>query len=46
MIKGIKRLRQAIKNQQDAGCGEFRLTYHDAKEIAAEIDDEEEEGER
>lgn len=40
MIKGTKRLRQAIKNQQDAGCGEFRLTYHDAEEIAAEIDDE------
>lgn len=40
MIKGTKRLRQAIKNQQDAGGGEFRLAYHDAEEIAAEIYDE------
>lgn len=39
-MKGIKRFRQAIKNQQDAGNGEFRLTYHDAEEIADEIDDE------
>lgn len=39
-MKGIKRFRQAIKNQQDAGEGEFRLTYHDAVEIAAEIEDE------
>lgn len=40
MIKGTKRLRQAIKNQRDAGGGEFRLAYHDAEEIAAEIEDE------
>lgn len=40
MIKGIKRLRQAIKNQQDAGGGEFRLAYHDAEEIADEIEEE------
>lgn len=39
-MKGIKRFRQAIKNQQDAGSGDFRLTYHDAKEIAAEIEEE------
>ncbi len=39
-MKGIKRFRQAIKNQQDFGNGEFRLTYHDAKEIAAEIEEE------
>ena len=37
-MKGIKRFRQAIKNQRDAGEGEFRLTYHDAEEIADEID--------
>lgn len=37
-MKGIKRFRQAIENQQDAGEGEFRLTYHDAEEIADEID--------
>lgn len=41
MIKGTKRFRQAIKNQQDLGNGDFlRLTYHDAEEIAAEIEDE------
>lgn len=40
MTKGIKRLRQAIKNQRDLGNGEFRLTYHDAEEIAAEIEEE------
>lgn len=40
MIKGIKRLRKAIENQRDAGEGEFRLTYHDAEEIAAEIEEE------
>lgn len=40
MIKGIKRLRQAIKNQRDFGNSEFRLTYHDAEEVAAEIEDE------
>ena len=37
---GVARLRQAIKNQRDAGEGEFHLTYHDAEEIAAEIEDE------
>ena len=37
---GAARLRQAIKNQRDAGEGEFRLTYHDAEEIADEVDDE------
>lgn len=40
MIKGIKRFRQAIKNQRDFGSGEFRLTYGAAEEIAAEIEDE------
>ena len=40
MIKGIKRLRQAIKNQQDLGNGDLRLTYHDTEEIAAEIEGE------
>lgn len=40
MIKGIKRFRQAIKNQQDLGNGDLRLAYHDAEEIAAEIEDE------
>lgn len=39
-MKGIKRFRQAIKNQLDTGEGEFRLTYHDAEEIATEIEDE------
>lgn len=39
-MKGIKRFRQAIKNQRDAGEGEFHLNYHDAKEIADEIDAE------
>ncbi len=39
-MKGIKRFRQAIKNQRDAGEGEFRLAYRDAEEIAAEIEDE------
>ena len=37
---GVARLRQAIKNQQDLGNGDLRLTYHDAEEIAAEIEDE------
>ena len=37
---GAARLRQAIKNQKDAGNGDFRLTYHDAEEIADEIDAE------
>lgn len=37
---GAARLRQAIKNQRDAGEGEFRLTYHDAEEIADEIEEE------
>ena len=40
MIKGIKRFRQAIKNQQDLGNGDLRLAYHDAEEIAAEIEGE------
>ena len=40
MIKGIKRFRQAIKNQQDLGNGDLRLAYHDAEEIAAEIEEE------
>lgn len=39
-MKGIKRFRQAIKNQQDFGNSEFRLTYHDAEEIAEEIEEE------
>ena len=39
-MKGIKRFRQAIKNQRDAGEGEFHLNYHDAEEIADEIDAE------
>lgn len=39
-MKGIKRFRQAIKNQLDTGEGEFRLTYHDAEEIATEIEGE------
>lgn len=39
-MKGIKRFRQAIKNQRDAGEGEFRLTYGAAEEIAAEIEKE------
>lgn len=39
-MKGIKRFRQAIENQQDFGNGEFRLTYHDAEEIATEIEGE------
>lgn len=37
---GVARLRQAIKNQRDLGNGDFRLTYHDAEEIADEIDAE------
>lgn len=37
---GAARLRQAIKNQRDLGNGDFRLTYHDAEEIADEIDAE------
>ena len=39
-MKGIKRFRQAIKNQRDLGNGDLRLTYHDAEELAAEIEDE------
>lgn len=39
-MKGIKRFRQAIKNQRDTGEGEFRLTYGAAEDIAAEIEDE------
>lgn len=37
---GVVRLHQAIMNQQDFGNSEFRLTYHDAEEIAAEIEEE------
>lgn len=37
---GAARLRQAIKNQRDLGNGDLRLTYHDAEEIADEIDAE------
>lgn len=37
---GVARLRQAIKNQRDLGNGDFRLTYHDAEEIADEIEEE------
>ena len=40
MIKGIKRLRQAIKNQRDAGEGEFRLSFADVVAICDEIDAE------
>lgn len=40
MIEGIKRFRQAVKNQRDFGSGEFRLTYGAAEEIATEIEDE------
>lgn len=39
-MKGIKRFRQAINNQRDFGNDEFHLTYHDAEEIADEIEDE------
>lgn len=39
-MKGIKRFRQAIKNQRDLGNGDFSLTYHDAEEIAVEIEKE------
>lgn len=39
-MKGIKRFRQAIKNQRDLGNGDFSLTYHDADGIATEIEDE------
>lgn len=37
---GVARLRQAIENKWAAGEGEFCLTYHDAEEIAAEVEDE------
>ena len=37
---GAARLRQAIKNQRDAGEGEFHLTYHDIEELADEIEEE------
>lgn len=37
---GVARLRRAIKNQRDLGNGDFRLTYHDAEEIADEIEEE------
>lgn len=37
---GAARLRQAIRNQRDLGNGDFRLTYHDAEEIADEIEEE------
>lgn len=36
-MTGVARLRQAIENQRDTGEGEFRLTYHDAEEIDAEL---------
>ena len=36
-MKGIERFRQAIRNQRDAGEGEFCLIYHDAEKIAAKI---------
>lgn len=39
-MNGIKRFKQAIKNQQDFGNGEFYLAYPEAEEIAAEIEDE------
>lgn len=39
-MKGIKRFRQAIKNQRDLGNGDFSLTYHDAEQIAAETEKE------
>lgn len=39
-MKGIERFRQAIKNQQDVGEAEFRLTYAEAKGLASEIEDE------
>lgn len=39
-MKGIERFRQAIKNQQDAGEGEFHLAYKDAEEITDEIENE------
>lgn len=37
---GVARLRQAIKNQQDLGNGDLRLTYQDAKKLCCEIDEE------
>ena len=39
-MNGIKRFRQAIKNQQDFGDGEFHLTYQDAEDLASEIEKE------
>lgn len=40
MIKGTKRFRQAIKNQQDFGNGEFRLSFADVEAICKECEDE------
>ena len=40
MTKGIKRFRQAIKNQRDAGEGEFRLSFADVEAICKECEDE------
>lgn len=40
MTKGIKRFRQAIKNQRDAGEGEFRLSLADVEAICKECEDE------
>lgn len=37
---GVARLRQAIKNQQDLGNGDLRLTYQDAKKLCCEIEEE------
>lgn len=39
-MNGIKRFKQAIKNQQEFEDGEFHLTYQDAEELADEIEDE------
>ena len=40
MIKGIKRFRQAIKNQRDVGEGEFHLSFVDVEAICKECEDE------
>ena len=39
-MNGIKRFKQAIKNQQEFGDGEFHLTYQDAEDLASEIEKE------
>jgi len=39
-MKGIKRFRQAIKNQRDLGNGDLRLTYQDAEKLCCEIEEE------